>query len=525
MKKLPIGIQTFSTIREDDYVYIDKTPLIHQMTQVSGRYFLSRPRRFGKSLLVDTLKELFEGNQILFKGLFIEDKWDWSKTYPVIKLDFASGVIESSQDLDQRIRFLLEDNLRRLQLDCNELLTQDPAGCFARLIQHAYERFNKKVVVLVDEYDKPILDNIDDPGIAAEVREGLKNLYSVLKGQDAYLQFVLMTGVSKFSKVSLFSGINQLEDITLDKDYSALCGYTQNDLETHFAEHLQGVDWDKLKDWYNGYSFMGEAVYNPFDILLFIAKDKTYRNYWFETGSPSFLMKLFQKERYFLPSLESIEVGEEILDSFEIENINPITLLFQAGYLTIQNYGYDNLEEISFQLKIPNREVKAALFNQLLATYSQQAEQVKTYRQSLFKALSTANFQAIEQQITSLFASIPWRNFTNNDLAESEGYYASVLYAWLSSINTTIIPEDLTNQGQADLTLKLGEQIYIIEIKNDHTKAYQRQEPNLALQQVIDKNYAQKYLAEKQNGKQVHQIGMVFNKQARNLVQMDWNTL
>ncbi|MFA6698977.1 MAG: AAA family ATPase, partial [Thiomicrospira sp.] len=202
LKKLPIGIQTFSAIREDNYVYIDKTPLVHQMVNSAGRFFLSRPRRFGKSLLVDTFKELFEGNQALFAGLFIEDKWDFSKTHPVIHLNFANGVIESRAELDQAIYNLLKDNQARLGIECEDFSLHDPAGCLARLIRLAAQRYGQKTVVLVDEYDKPILDNIDQPELAARMREGLKNIYSVLKGEDAHLQFVFMTGVTKFSKVS-----------------------------------------------------------------------------------------------------------------------------------------------------------------------------------------------------------------------------------------------------------------------------------------------------------------------------------
>jgi hypothetical protein len=239
MKKLPIGIQTFSKIREEDFVYIDKTPLVHQMVDSAGRFFLSRPRRFGKSLLVDTFKELFEGNQALFKGLYIEDKWDWSKTYPVIKLSFGGSVVESRTDLDQLIYNLLKENQRRLNLTCDQFSLHDPAGCLAQLIQIAAELYQQKVVVLVDEYDKPILDNIDHPELAASIRDGLKNIYSVLKDQDAYIQFVFMTGVTKFSKVSLFSGMNQLKDITLDANYATVCGYTQQDLQITFPSILK----------------------------------------------------------------------------------------------------------------------------------------------------------------------------------------------------------------------------------------------------------------------------------------------
>jgi hypothetical protein len=517
LKKLPIGINTLSSIRDNDMVYVDKTPLIWQMVQQTARFFLSRPRRFGKSLLVDTLKELFEGNRALFEGLYIDDQWDWSKQYPVIKLDFASGVLQNRAQLDERIETLLTLNQQRLGIEGDRRF--DLSGCFEDLILKAREKYGQKVVVLVDEYDKPILDNIDYPERAAEVREGLKNIYSVLKGQDAHLQFVFMTGVTKFSKVSLFSGLNQLKDITLDENYATICGYTQTDLETTFAGHLAGVDWTQLKTWYNGYQFLGEAVYNPYDILLFISGNRRYRNYWFETGNPSFLIKLFQQKAYFLPDLEQLEVSEEILDSFDVERINPVTLLFQTGYLTIKKAYTDVMGEQAFVLAVPNHEVKMALNNQLIEGYCQIDTEKKALRTELFTLLHQGAIDELKPMLQRLFASIPWRNFTYNDLPNSEGYYASVLYAFFASLNAVIRPEDTTNQGQVDMTVELGDFIYVMEIKLDKSAGYQEQTPNPALQQIQDKDYAQKY---RQQGKTVFEVGLIFNQKQRNLVQLDW---
>ncbi|MCD2449104.1 ATP-binding protein [Methylicorpusculum oleiharenae] len=520
LKKLPIGINTLSSIRDNDMVYVDKTPLIWQMVQQTARFFLSRPRRFGKSLLVDTLKELFEGNRALFEGLYIDDKWDWSKQYPVIKLDFASGVLQNRAQLDERIETLLTLNQQRLGIDGDRRF--DLSGCFEDLILKAREKYGQKVVVLVDEYDKPILGNIDYPERAAEVREGLKNIYSVLKGQDAHLQFVFMTGVTKFSKVSLFSGLNQLKDITLDENYATICGYTQTDLETTFAGHLAGVDWAQLKTWYNGYQFLGEAVYNPYDILLFISCNRRYRNYWFETGNPSFLIKLFQQKAYFLPDLEQLEVSEEILDSFDVERINPVTLLFQTGYLTIKKAYTDVMGEQAFVLAVPNYEVKMALNNQLIEGYCQIDTEKKALRTELFTLLHKGDIDELKPMLQRLFSGIPWRNFTNNDLPNSEGYYASVLYAFFASLNAVIRPEDTTNQGQVDMTVELGDFIYVMEIKLDKKPNYQEQTPNPALQQIQDKDYAQKY---RHQGKTVFEVGLIFNQQQRNLVQLDWRQL
>jgi len=209
LKKLPIGIQAFSTIREDDFVYIDKTSMLYQMASVQGRYFLSRPRRFGKSMLVSTLHALFEGRKALFEDLYIYDKWNWEKTHPVIRIDFAAGTIENRAQLDQRIYKILDDNQKSLGIDC-ETINHDLVGCFQNIIKKAYEKTGQKVVILIDEYDKPILDQIEKPELSAEIREGLKNVYSVMKGMDEYIQFIFMTGITKFSKVSIFSGINQL---------------------------------------------------------------------------------------------------------------------------------------------------------------------------------------------------------------------------------------------------------------------------------------------------------------------------
>ena len=294
MQSLPLGINSLDTIRSNNMVYIDKTVMAWNLAKQPGRFFLSRPRRFGKSLFLDTLKELFQGNQPLFQGLYIQKKWDWTVTYPVIKIDFAGGILQNRQELDKRITRILSDNALNLGLQGTQ--ENDIPSYFGDVIKKAKIKHGNKVVVLVDEYDKPILDNIDHPEIAVQMREGLKNFYSVLKEQDAHIQFVFMTGVSKFSKVSLFSGLNQLKDITLSQDYATICGYTQEDLQTAFGRHLEGIDWKKLKRWYNGYTWLGDtAVYNPYDILLFISENHSYRNFWFETGNPSFLIKLFQK--------------------------------------------------------------------------------------------------------------------------------------------------------------------------------------------------------------------------------------
>ncbi len=516
MKNLPLGMSTLSTLRNNDCIYVDKTEFALQLIQLPGAYFLSRPRRFGKSLCVDTLKEIFEGHQGLFEGLYIHDHWDWSRRFPVIKIDFAGGVIASRHELDEKIREILVRNGERLQVATGEVSL---SGMFTDLISGAVRQYGRKAVVLVDEYDKPMLDAIDKPEVAAEIREGLKNLYSVLKEQDANLQFVFMTGVSKFSRVSLFSGINQLTDITLDARYSALCGYTGQDLRRCFGEHLAGVDWDELKLWYNGYSWGGEVrVYNPFDILQFIAKGLDYRNYWFETGSPRFLIKLFRKACYFLPSLEGIETSEEILDSFDVERINPVTLLFQTGYLTIQAI-HTRMRRKIYTLSPPNYEVRAALNDQFINAYTDLVNEKLGLQQQIYSALQQGNLPVLSGVIKRLFAAIPWRNFTHSDLPHFEGYYASVLYAFFASLDATIIPEDISCFGQADLTVIMGDQVYVMEFKLVDDTAI---ENNPALEQIIARQYAEKY--RRQTGQRVHELGLVFSRTQRGLIKADWRT-
>ena len=513
-KNLPLGINTLDKLRGSNCIYVDKTRLAFQLIKQPGAFFLSRPRRFGKSLFIDTLKEIFEGNQKLFEGLYIYDQWDWTRKFPVIKIDFAGGVLKNREELDVRILNILEENAEHLGVSYE---STDIPGKLGTLIRKAMAKYGERAVVLVDEYDKPILDNIDNPSIGAEMREGLKNLYSVLKQQDANLQFVFMTGVTKFSKVSLFSGLNQLTDITIDTRYSSICGYTETDLTQSFGEHLAGADREAVRSWYNGYNWTGsESVYNPYDILMFIDKRKIFRNYWFETGSPSFLVKLFQAKCYFLPNLEHLEVTEEILESFEVERINPVTLLFQSGYLTI-DHTFIRRHRSMFALKIPNMEVRLTLNDHFINAYTEIVNEKSAIQDRLYEYMCSGDLESTVKAVKRLFAGIPWRNFTNNDLANFEGYYASVLYAFLSSLNARIIPEDITNYGQADITAILGDHIYVMEIK---VVDGEKVKENLALKQIRKCNYAQKYREEP--GKTVHEVGLVFSSSKRNLIQADW---
>jgi Predicted AAA-ATPase. len=277
MKYLPIGIQTFRDIIEGGFYYVDKTHFIPKLT--SKYYFLSRPRRFGKSLFLDTLKEAFSGNKELFKGLYLYDNWDWEKKYPVIKISFGGGSVRTPKALINHMSFILKNVSQDHQIELKESI---PDEQFYELIKSLSEKRGSQAVVLIDEYDKPILDAIENIEVARENRETLKDFYSVLKDADPYLKLVFLTGVSRFSKVSIFSGLNQLQDITLNEEFSTVCGYTQSELESVFSDRLKDFDKEKIKVWYNGYSWLGESVYNPFDILLLFS-EKRFRAFWFET--------------------------------------------------------------------------------------------------------------------------------------------------------------------------------------------------------------------------------------------------
>lgn len=505
LKKLPLGIQTFEKIRTDNYIYIDKTKIALDLISNNSYIFLSRPRRFGKSLFMDTIHNIYEGNKEYFKDLYIYDKWDWEVSYPVVKISFA-GIFSSVKNTEKIILSILDDNKKRLNLEFKN--SDDISIYFKQLIQNASETYNQRIVVLVDEYDKPILDNIEKIEIAKELRDTLKGFYTQIKDNDEFIKFTMLTGVSKFSKVSIFSGLNNLTDISLDDDFGSICGYTQNDLETVFKEHLKDVNMDELKSWYNGYNFLGEKVYNPYDILLFLQNKKQYANYWFKTGTPSFLINLIKQKRYFVPRMKSIEVEEECIDSFDIEDLSLETIMFQSGYLTITDSNND-FGLTSYVLDYPNKEVRLSFNNSILTLFINSTEQISIKKETV-KIFSSSNLEELENTIKRLFSSIAYNNFTNNDIEKYEGFYASVIYAYFASLGLELIAEDITNKGRIDLTIKFNNKIYIFEfkvIKGD------------ALEQIKEKKYYEKYLDSKN---EVYIIGIVFDPIERNVTDFQY---
>uniref|UniRef100_Q3ART8 AAA-ATPase-like domain-containing protein n=1 Tax=Chlorobium chlorochromatii (strain CaD3) TaxID=340177 RepID=Q3ART8_CHLCH len=502
MKPLPVGIQTFSEIIKQDYLYIDKTSLANELIKKHKYVFLSRPRRFGKSLFLDTLKNIFEGKQELFKDLLIYNQWNWTVTYPVIKISFSGG-IRDTESLRENLFYILKDNQERLNITCEE--KSNANLCFAELIKKAFQHYQQKVVILIDEYDKPILDNIENIPSALIIRDGMRDFYTKIKESDEYLRFVFLTGVSKFSKVSLFSGLNNLEDISLNPDFGNVCGYTQNDVDTTFAPYFDGVDMEEVKRWYNGYNFLGDKVYNPFDILLFIKNKYVFDSYWFETGTPKFLIDLIKKNNYFIPNFLDIKVDKSLVNSFDIENINLQTILFQTGYLTIKQFLPSGMG-IGYKLGFPNKEVQISFNNYILQVLTSDSDK-EPIRHELFDIMNNGKVANLEPVIKRLFASIAYNNFTNNYIESYEGFYASVLYAYFASLGFDMIAEDITNKGRVDLTLKTLDKTYIFEFK------VIAEEP---LEQIKKMKYYEKYDGER------YLIGIVFDPKARNVSRFEW---
>jgi len=510
LKKLPIGIQTFKDIRVGDYLYIDKTEIAHKLISNHRYIFLSRPRRFGKSLFLDTLQNIFEAKKELFRGLAIYDKYDWNGSYPVIKINFANGRIESREELDKKLISILKYNQENLEVEYENI--EDVSICFETLIRNTYKKYNKKVVILVDEYDKPILDNITDIEIAKQLRNGLVNLYNVIKGCDEYIQFVFLTGVSKFTKTSIFSGLNNLEDISLNPEYGNICGYTQKDIETDFLPYLEGQDFEKIRKWYNGYNFLKDPMYNPFDILLFIKNNYLYDNYWFSTGTPTFLIELIKSNNYFLPKLSNLVVDKKLLDSFDIENLDFEVILYQTGYLTIDEMIIDEDDYIEYRLKIPNIEVKKSLNDSIIHRLLRNNNS-RTQSKPILMALKKAKLEDLEIAFTSMFASIANDNYRKNEIYKYEGFYASMLYVYLQSLGCDVIGEDVTNRGRIDLTIKINNIIYILEFKMGSGDA---------MAQIKEKKYYEKYLSLKEP---IYLVGINFDENIKNISKFEWELM
>lgn len=505
--KLPIGIQDFETIMTEGYCYVDKTQLIYQIITQGKPYFLSRPRRFGKSLLVSTFDALFSGRRDLFKGLWI-DQSDWSwRQYPIIRLDMSTINNGTPEMLEADLIRALNGIASQHQITLKGV---SAANYLENLIQQLSE--TQKVVVLVDEYDKPLLDNIEEIEIAKKNREVLRKFYTILKAQDAHLQFVFLTGVTKFSKVSVFSGLNNLIDLSMLDLYSPLLGYTRQELEHYFSKHVEELAnrneitidslYDQIKEWYNGYKFSkgGELVYNPFSVLnLFNAKE--FSAHWFETGTPAFLINIIKTRQFDLSNLEQINVSAQSFSLFDLEDLPILPLLYQTGYLTIKSV----LSHLNaFSLGFPNREVSQAFSESLLTAFATSKAECSKSLVELASNMyaSPWDYSQFFAIMKKLFALIPYDLYV-----KQEKHFHSLFYLILKLAGFQINAEVHTQQGRADTVLETQDKIIIFEFKLNES-------PQIALDQIKRKSYHQLY---QDRNVSIYLVGINFNGDERSI--------
>lgn len=516
-KKLPVDVQSFEVMRTQDYLYVDKTRHIYRMVTEGTFYFLSRPRRFGKSLLVSTLKCLFQGRKELFEGLWIAEQcdWDWQE-FPVITIDFNTIPGKTPEELQQGLLFHLKKTAQHYGITLEAPLLDLQ---FEELILSLAKAANQQVVIVIDEYDKRIIEHLgrgtEHLDLAKGNRDILKSFFGILKGQSIAdkLRLVFITGVSRFSKVSLFSDLNNLRDLSMVDAYVDMLGYTQEELEGVFAEQIQDlarkVGWssarvlDMLVQKYNGYRFSNAPVrlYNPFSVLNAF-KDLEFRDYWFESATPSFLVNLLRQEDYNLPQIEGLEVSRTIFTSFELESLWPEALLYQTGYLTIQ----DVQDEI-YTLNYPNQEVKHAFTEALLlGLTAKRHPAVSSQVLKLPRYLRQEDFHAFFETMQAIFASIPYDIASKRD----EAYFHTIFYLMMSASGMVEVQSSvLTSDGRIDLVVQFPEKIYIIEFKCN-------QSADIALQQIHARGYADRY---RHSGKPITLIDVNFNQEKRNLEQ------
>ncbi|TAE17403.1 MAG: AAA family ATPase [Bacteroidetes bacterium] len=485
MQKYSLGIQDFSVLRENGCVYVDKTELIYQLIQ--GKcYFLSHPRRFGKSLLLSTLKYLFEGRQELFEGLWIQDKIDWAEMqHPILHFSFIESGFHSI-GFEKYLHIKLDEQAKSHQVT---LQNTDISNKMRELVLALHQKHGKSVVLLVDEYDKPITEFLrkDQIHTAEENRELMRQFYSPLKDLDRHLRFIFLTGVSKFSKVSIFSDLNHLEDITVDRRFSTLLGYTETEITHYFAERIQEVAeyqeltyeacFEKMRLWYDGYSWHRgkNKVYNPTSVLKFLATME-FKNFWFETGSPTFLIDMMSEK--FTYNVENLDVTENLLNNFKLEDLDDITLLFQTGYLTIK----DENDGI-YTLTYPNQEVRDSMLQYLLSKYSHKRN-VKPIVRDMSLALAKRDFEKVFDILNGMLGEIPHQIFD----AKQEKYYHAVIFLTFRLLGYYAQAEPSVGKGRIDAVVETADGIFIFEFKVNGTIEE-------AMAQIHKNKYYQRYLA------------------------------
>ena len=507
MRKLPIGIQTFEGIRKDNYLYVDKTALIWRMANLGKPYFLSRPRRFGKSLLISTFDAYFQGKKELFDGLAIEQletKWE---QHPVLHLDLNAKKYETAADLIAMLNQYLE---KWEAIYGNEKKDRSPEERFSYVIEQASLKTGKGVVVLVDEYDKPLLQAIGNKELQSAYRNTLKPFYGVLKTMDGYIQFAMLTGVTKFGKVSVFSDLNNLIDISMDARYVALCGITGKEIQDNFEEDLhelaeaQKMTYEEakaeLKACYDGYHFVedSEGIYNPFSLLNTFFKMK-FGSYWFETGTPTYLVELLRRYHYDLERMANEETNSDVLNSIYGDE-QPIPVIFQSGYLTIK--GYDKRFDL-YRLGFPNKEVEEGFIKFLMPFYTRFNKiEVPFEIQQFTREIEMGQPDAFFRRLRSFFADTPYEVAT-----DLERHYQNVLFIVFKLVGFYTETEYRTAEGRVDLVVKTSDYIYVMEFKLNGTAEE-------ALQQINDKRYALPFEADR---RKVFKIGVNFSAKTRNI--------
>ena len=509
--KYPIGIQSFDRIIEDGYVYVDKTDLIYQLAQEGSIYFLSRPRRFGKSLLVSTLEHYFLGHKELFKGLKIDQlEKDWN-VYPVFHVDFNGSNFTQAGVLEERLEDYVSGWETRYGLT-SEADRLDVGGRFIKVLRAAHEQTGRRAVVLIDEYDKPILDVLDvDTGLEDRHRNVLKAFYSVFKGADAHLQFVLLTGVTKFSQVSVFSGFNQPKDISMDRRYEALCGITQEEIDRYFPAPIAEMADEygftpeemkqRLKLQYDGYHFSERLtdVYNPFSLLNAL-DSQSVDDYWFRSGTPTYLIRLLTHFNENLNELTGKYYRPEEFIDYKADVEQPLPMIFQSGYLTIK--GYDKRFR-TYTLSFPNREVEEGFIQFLLPAYSSTSRSDSAFEMVHFvREVESGNISAFMRRLQSFFADTPYELVRDLEL-----HYQNVLFIVFKLLGFYTQAEYHTSNGRIDLVIKTDHYIYVLEFKLEGTAEE-------ALQQINDKQYAQPFASD---SRQLYKIGVNFSNETRNI--------
>jgi hypothetical protein len=508
LQKLPIGIQNFEGLRRDGYLYIDKTYYIHELVENGKYYFLSRPRRFGKSLLLSTIQAYFEGKRELFEGTYLgatEQNW---VQYPVLHLDLNTESYTSPESLTNKLDVALS---AWEALYGRNPCEKSPGTRFEGVIRRAAEQAGRRVVILVDEYDKPVLQAIENEALQDEFRATLRGFYGALKSMDAHIRFAFLTGVTKFGKVSIFSDLNNLEDISMTKAYAAVCGITDQELDRDFtpytvrlAHELElSVDEvrEELRRRYNGYRFIenGVAVYNPFSVMSTF-KNNRFSNYWFQTGTPSYLVYLLKRHNYNLAAMASVETSRNVLYGVDSQSTDPIPVIYQSGYLTIKDY---NSRFNLYKLGFPNEEVEEGFLNYLMPSYTQTTSEQSSFSIMQFVIdVERGNVDDFLQRLSGLFSDTPYEL-----VRDVENHYQNIIFIVAKLMGFYVKAEYHTSQGRIDLVLQTRDYTYVMEFKFDGSAEE-------ALRQIHDKNYALPFV---NDSRKLYLIGINFSRSTRNI--------